>query len=182
VVPGFLPAGETRRLARRGCALARRGALAPAHVGRGAGRRVLPEIRGDRVRWIDPAGATRGEQRVLERIERLRLAVNQRLLLGAFELELHWALYPVGAHYARHRDRHRDSDARLLSLVLYLNPTWAARDGGALRIHLDAEHCRDVRPLGGTLVAFRSERFDHEVLPARRERLSLTGWLRRRSA
>jgi SM-20-related protein len=171
-----------RRLARRGRALARRDALAPAHVGRGAGRRVLPEIRGDRVRWMDPAGASRGEQRVLERIERLRLAVNQRLVLGAFELELHWALYPPGARYARHRDRHRGSDARVLSLVLYLNPVWEARDGGALRIHLGHGSHLDVRPLGGTLVVFASDRFDHEVRPARRERLSLTGWLRRRSA
>jgi SM-20-related protein len=37
-----------------------------------------------------------------------------------------------------------------------------------------------VAPVGGTLVAFLSERFHHEVLPARRERYSLTGWFTRR--
>ena len=30
------------------------------------------------------------------------------------------------------------------------------------------------------VVAFQSERFEHEVLPATRERLSFTGWYRRR--
>ena len=39
----------------------------------------------------------------------------------------------------------------------------------------------DVQPLGGTLVCFLAERFEHEVLPARRERLSVTGWFRARS-
>jgi len=37
-----------------------------------------------------------------------------------------------------------------------------------------------VHPTGGTLVLFLSERFAHEVLPAKRERLSLTGWFKSR--
>jgi len=41
---------------------------------------------------------------------------------------------------------------------------------------------QDVPPEGGTLVCFMSERFWHEVLPARRLRLSLTGWFRRRGS
>ena len=35
-------------------------------------------------------------------------------------------------------------------------------------------------PAAGTLVVFMSGDFPHEVLPASRERLSLTGWYRRR--
>jgi SM-20-related protein len=63
--------------------------------------------------------------------------------------------------------------------VLYLNEGWRAEDGGALRLYLpDGPH--DVSPCAPTLVAFLSERFEHEVLPARRERLSLTGWFGRR--
>jgi SM-20-related protein len=38
----------------------------------------------------------------------------------------------------------------------------------------------DVLPQGGRLLTFLSERFEHEVLPAHRERISLTGWFRRR--
>lgn len=130
--------------------------------------------------WIDPPRATRDEADVLARLERVRLAVNARLQLGAFDLELHWALYPPGARYARHLDRSRGTRARLVSLVLYLNEGWRPEHGGALRLHLDGGGAHDVLPEAGTLVAFASGRFEHEVLPARRERLSLTGWLRRR--
>ena len=117
---------------------------------------------------------------MLARIERLRSGLNERLQLGAFELELHWALYPPGTRYALHVDQPRGSRARIVSLVLYLNEDWTAHDGGALRLHLGAGDTRDVLPRGGTLVAFASEGLAHEVLAARRERLALTGWLRRR--
>jgi SM-20-related protein len=175
-----MPPSECARLARRGFALARRGALRPAAIGRGAERALAPAVRGDLVRWIDPSAPTRGEARVLGRVERLRCGLNERLQLGAFDLELHWALYPPGAAYARHVDQARSSDARVVSLVLYLNPDWRVEDGGALRLHLAPEPI-DVLPEAGTLVAFRSEGLAHEVLAARRDRLALTGWLRRRA-
>lgn len=57
---------------------------------------------------------------------------------------------------------------------------WRAADGGALRLHLSDGGTRDVVPQGGALAAFRSECLEHEVLPAARPRLSLTGWFRRR--
>jgi SM-20-related protein len=111
----------------------------------------------------------------------LRLALNAGLFLGLFTFEGHYAIYPRGAFYRRHRDRFRDDDARVLSCVLYLNQDWTANDGGCLRIHIDdGEQC-DVLPVGGTLVCFRSECFEHEVLPATRDRLALTGWFRRRA-
>ena len=69
---------------------------------------------------------------------------------------------------------------RVVSCVLYLNDGWKASDGGALRIYCD-DDVREVMPVGGTLVCFLSERFEHEVLPATRERLSITGWFRRLS-
>jgi uncharacterized membrane protein len=74
----------------------------------------------------------------------------------------------------------RDDDARVLSCVLYLNIGWSAQDGGTLRIHLDDGQRYDVLPIGGTLVCFLSERFEHEVLPAKRDRVALTGWFRQR--
>jgi SM-20-related protein len=63
---------------------------------------------------------------------------------------------------------------------MYLNENWALADGGALRIY-DGKRVRDVLPVAGTLVCFLSDRFEHEVLPATRERLSLSGWFRRRA-
>jgi len=161
-----------RRLACRGLSLERRSLLRPAAIGRGATRARLPEIRGDRVAWIDPPRATRAEADVLARIERVRLAINAGLQLGAFDLELHWALYPPGARYERHLDRSRGTRARMVSLVLYLNEGWRRADGGALRLHLAGGAMHDVAPTAGTLVAFASDRFEHEVLPSLRPRLS----------
>ena len=37
-----------------------------------------------------------------------------------------------------------------------------------------------VYPLPGQLVIFQSREIEHEVRPARRNRLSLTGWLKTR--
>ena len=95
------------------------------------------------------------------------------------EVEAHYAIYPPGTRYGRHRDRFRDDDARVLSCVLYLNDAWTHDDGGALRLY-DGDGAIDVLPEGGRLVAFLSADFEHEVLPARRERLSIAGWFRRR--
>jgi SM-20-related protein len=69
----------------------------------------------------------------------------------------------------------------VLSCIVYLNDAWDARDGGALRLHLRGG-ARDVLPVGGTLVAFLSDRVEHEVLAATRERLSVAAWFRRRTS
>jgi SM-20-related protein len=156
------------------------GALRRANVGAGARRRLQAEVRGDHIAWLEPPGATPAQRACLERFEALRLALNRELQLGLLDFECHFAVYPPGAAYRRHLDRFASDDRRTLSCVLYLNDAWSAEDGGALRLHLPGGR-RDVLPLAGTLVAFRSERFEHEVLPARRERLSLTGWFMRRT-
>jgi SM-20-related protein len=181
VCPQFLPRGECARLARRGRSLWKLGAMRAAAIGRGSSRVLRPDIRGDWICWIDPGIATRAEAQLLARIEALRVTLNRLLFVGAFDFELHWALYPPGAHYARHLDRFRGARERVVSLVLYLNEGWRARDGGALRLYLSDGAYRDVVPIEGTLVVFLADRFEHEVLPAHRERLSLTGWLRRRT-
>jgi len=154
-------------------------------IGSGQGYRLAEEIRGDRIRWLDSAPASDVQQQALAQLERLRLTCNRELQLGLFEFEGHLAVYPPGACYRRHRDQHRDSDARVLSCVLYLNDGWLPQHDGRLRLYLDehdaARHV-DILPEGGALVCFLSSRFFHEVFPARRERLSLTGWFRRRSS
>jgi SM-20-related protein len=130
-------------------------------------------------RWFDDTALSPAQQAYWDAMQTLREALNRRLLLGMETLEAHYALYPAGAGYARHRDRFRDNDARVLSSVVYLNRGWRADDGGALRLHLP-DGTTDVAPVGGTLVLFLSDEIEHEVLPARRERLSIAGWFRRR--
>jgi SM-20-related protein len=179
VKPDFLDADAIAVLRARALALDDAGLLVAARVGRGAQAAERADVRGDRICWLNDAEGDPAEAPVRTALEALRTAANRELQLGLAEFEGHYAIYPPGTGYARHRDRFRDDDARVLSIVLYLNDRWRAGDGGVLRLYVE-EHSVDVAPKGGTLVAMLAERFDHEVLPATRTRLSLTGWFRRR--
>ena len=154
--------------------------MQPAAVGRAQGRRERSDIRGDRTHWFEPAAPTPAQVPYWRALDALRVELNRTLLLGLDELEAHYALYPPGARYARHRDRFRDDDARVLSSVLYLNAAWRQDNGGQLRLYLPQNTHVDIYPDAGTLVLFLSADFEHEVLPATRARLSIAGWFRRR--
>lgn len=166
------------------------GMLHPAAVGRGPGQALRHDIRGDATLWLDDAHCGNAARAYLDTLEMLRSQLDRRLFLGLAEVEAHYAAYPPDAGYARHRDRFHDSDTRVLSLVSYLNEDWEERDGGALRLYpadgvLDGDApgggAIEIAPVGGTSVCFLSE-LEHEVLPARRERLSIAAWMRRRAA
>jgi SM-20-related protein len=140
---------------------------------------VLPEVRGDFIAWLQQPERD-AEQGLLARLDELRAALNRGLMAGLEDFQGHFALYPRGIGYARHFDRLVGSDVRAISAALYLNDRWEEDDGGQLRLYVGGGTSVDVLPLGGRLVAFQSDRFEHEVLPARRERMSFTGWFRRR--
>lgn len=153
------------------------GALSAAAVGHGASLGQHAQIRGDATLWLDDARAGPAAATFLAALDALRVELNRRLFLGADQVEAHYAAYPAGARYARHRDRFRDDDARVISFVTYLNPDWRDEDGGALRLSLpDGDN--DIVPRTGSL-CFLSE-LEHEVLPATRERWSIAAWMRRR--
>jgi SM-20-related protein len=175
-----LPDATLAALRARVAALDAAHALRPATVGHGETSGRHAGVRGDRIRWLDEASPDPAEAAALGLLDALRVACNRSLMTGLVEYEGHYALYPPGASYARHRDCFRDDDTRVISAVLYLNDGWRVEDGGALRLYVDGGRAIDVWPEAGTLVAFLSARFDHEVLPARRPRLALTGWFRRR--
>ncbi len=148
-------------------------------AGTGRGQRPqVSDIRGDSILWLDDAVCGTAARHMLDRIEQLRVELNRRLYLGLNSVEAHYALYPPGGHYRRHRDRFRDSDARVISLVTYLNSHWPADGGGELRLHL-ADATLDISPEIGTSVLFLSADIEHEVLPAKIPRLSIAGWFRR---
>jgi len=175
----FLPPGQLRELGEDGRRLWRSGSFRHAGVGRGPSFQLRPELRSDRVRWLLPPGETRPQKRYFARMEALRQTLNRHLYAGLVAFESHYALYPPGSLYRTHRDRFADASHRVVSAVLYLNPDWDTEAGGSLRLYLeepDAPPFEEVPPTGGRLVCFLSDRFPHEVLPATRERLSLTGW------
>lgn len=176
----FWPQEAVAALRAEALARQRAGAFRPAGVGRGQAR-VRREIRGDAIAWLEPQDESPAVRAWLATLENLRQAVNASLYLGLFDLEAHFALYPPGTFYRRHLDRFREDDRRTLTVILYLNENWGKENGGALRFYpQETGEGIDILPEGGTLVAFLSDRFWHEVLPARRARLSLTGWFRRR--
>jgi len=177
----FASAAEVSAL--RECARTResRGEFAPARVGRQGAERRRESVRGDFTCWLS-APLLPPERLLLERLEELRRQLNRDAYLGLFELELHYARYPAGAAYSRHVDQPLGSTQRRLSLVLYLNSEWQSTDGGVLRIHHADEGFVDVEPIAGRLVCFLTPGREHEVLQARRERLSISGWFRERAA
>lgn len=158
-------------------------AFSAARVGRGEGHldgalRESP-IRSSSICWLDasmPVGQT-----FIRWMEGLRVALNRELFLGLDSFEAQYAHYPIGASYGTHVDRHRQSNARVVSAVIYLNADWPADAGGELVIYDEHNAPRlTLAPDGGTLVLFMSDDTLHEAMKATRERWSIAGWFRTR--
>lgn len=178
VHPGFLDPERCACLRTEVEMLHAAGHFRAAGIGQAAERQ--PDIRGDELLWIEPQLAPMAFALLQREFETLRLAVNTATFLGLHEIEAHYAAYPPGASYARHLDRFHQDNRRVISMVLYLNEAWDAGDGGELRLYPgQGTETVTILPMGGTLVCFLSETVPHEVLPAQRLRLSLTGWFRR---
>ena len=190
ITPHFLADDEVQGLADEARTLWENGAFRHARVGLGDQASLQTEVRTDRVCWLDIASATDAQRNLLQRLSDLREAVNRRTFAGLFDWEGHLALYPEGAFYRPHLDRFEAQSSRVLTTVLYLNTHDVRGAGGELRLWLETPPAQwrspsgaplDVVPHGGTLVTFWSDQFVHEVLPARFERLSITGWFRHRT-
>jgi SM-20-related protein len=147
-----------------------------AGIGKSQEKQINESIRGDYIQWIDFNNAEAPLREYIEKLRELISFVNQSLFLSLKDCEVHQTIYPVGSFYKRHLDQFKKDDHRKLSVICYLNKDWSESDGGQLRLYLK-EESKDVFPLAGRLVCFRSDLLEHEVLPATRERLSLTGWL-----
>jgi len=183
--PAAIDEGLTRALVADARALRAEGEFEVARIGTGTVRQFNPEIRSDYIRWIDPAAPTEPQREWLAHLESLRTAINAATWLGLFDWEGHLAHYPEGSFYRRHLDVFKEHQERKVTTVLYLNHDWLPGDGGELRIYtagpsLDA--FVDLPPTAGLLVTFLAEEVYHEVLPAKTDRFSVTGWFRVRSA
>jgi SM-20-related protein len=147
-----------------------------AGIGKLQEKQINEAIRGDYIQWIDKASAQAPLQAYLHKLHELISFVNQNLFLSLKDYEIHLTMYPPGSYYKRHLDQFKKDDHRKLSVICYLNEDWKAEEGGLLRIYLPEKEI-DVLPQAGRLVCFRSDQLEHEVLPATRSRLSLTGWI-----
>jgi SM-20-related protein len=155
------------------------GEFRAAGIGRGADFKLRPEIRSDKVLWIDEDKLSGFQQAYWARVDELRSYLNRALFLPINSFEAHYAVYPVGSFYKTHLDMHASAKQRLLSCILYLNEDWQLEHEGYLRLYdQHYEHLRDVEPKMGNFVIFRSGDIPHEVLPTKVPRYSITGWMR----
>jgi|SRR6267378_8676239 len=147
-----------------------------AGIGKQREKKVYESIRGDYVQWIDRHTAGQELKVYLDQLDKMISYINQSLFQSLKDFELHLTIYPAGSYYKRHLDQFKGDDHRRLSVIFYLNEAWKEEEGGQLRLHLPNGPL-DVSPIGGRLVCFRSDTIEHEVLPATRDRLSITGWI-----
>lgn len=147
-----------------------------AGIGKQQEKQINESIRGDFIQWIDKVNASQPIKVYLDKVQSLIAALNQSLFLSLKDYEVHMTIYPAGSFYKRHLDQFKVDDHRKLSIILYLNINWKKEQGGQLRMHLPSGS-KDIFPEAGRLVCFRSDTIEHEVLPASRDRLSLTGWI-----
>jgi len=149
-----------------------------AGIGRRQDHTVDNSVRTDEICWID--GGSEAGEKWLAWSSELREYLNSQLFLGLFSFESHFAHYGPGDFYKRHFDAFKGQSNRMVSIVVYLNTDWQSEDSGELVLYddeLDLEGFK-VTPSLGTVVAFLSEEFPHEVLPAARDRYSIAGWFR----
>ena len=165
----------------RDCALGHQaaGELRPAGIGQGSTHVQAPDIRSDEILWLPEAPEQPAEAAFVAQVSEFATYLNRTCYAGIRDWEFHYACYPAGSFYRRHLDTFRQDDRRRFSLICYLNADWTPADGGQLMLYLPSGPV-EVLPLGGRVVCFDSSAVEHEVLPARRDRWAVTGWLKTR--
>ena len=177
---GFFSSSLTHDLKETLSSLREQNLLKQAGIGRKNDFHIEQSIRSDVISWFDESTLSPSQAEFLQITEQLQSAINERFFLGLFEFEVHFALYAPNTFYKRHLDQHKNQDTRVVTIISYLNENWEDDDGGELKVYLKNNKSLLVKPKAGTLVCFMSADFEHEVLPAKRERASLTGWFRKR--
>jgi len=133
--------------------------------------------RRDKTQWIEEDNAIQSQY--LAFANGLQAYLNRHLYLGLNEYESHFAIYEEGDFYEKHLDAFKNSKNRLVTTVYYLNEEWNKESGGELIIYDEEDSfLTKVMPSANTLVVFLSEKFPHEVLPAKKRRCSIAGWFR----
>lgn len=114
--------------------------------------------------------------------EGLSVETGRRLREVDFREYIMAVCYPgeTRSRYLRHCDVSRGA---VLTSILYLNEQWQPEDGGCLRIYWPGEQKarvkQDILPMAGRLVLFwASEEVPHEVLATKRDRFTMSIWLK----
>jgi len=133
--------------------------------------------RRDKIHWLEDDNEIQSE--FLKFTKGLQNYLNRNLYLGLSYYESHFAIYDEGDFYEKHLDSFKNSKNRVVTTVFYLNKEWNKTDGGELLVYdEDDKLLTTVIPKSNTLVVFLSDKFPHEVLPAKKKRFSIAGWFR----
>ena len=81
-----------------------------------------------------------------------------------------------GGCFPLHFDSDAGLDARVVTALTYLNPTWKPGDGGELALFPFPDDPIMVEPIAGRVVLFSSANTLHRVLPSSVERFCFTTW------
>ena len=136
------------------------------------------KIRSDKIYWMEKGRDNIYEQEFLQLAEDFIGHLNETCYTGINSYEFHYAVYEEGSFYKRHRDQFKNDSNRKYSLINYLNENWLEEDGGQLWVYQE-ETVKKILPTSRTAVFFKSDEMEHEVTTARRQRMSITGWLKR---
>lgn len=148
--------------------------LKKASIGNNNLKNINPEIRADKIVWLDNNEISISF--FYEFINELTIQLNRKCYLGINFNEFHFAVYNKGDFYKKHKDAFNNSDERKITIITYLNENWLKEDGGELVIYTENKTLK-IEPKAGTVVIFESF-MEHEVLISNTNRISLTGWLK----
>lgn len=177
VVPNFMDAKLVQAIRSDLKMLKKSGVFIRAGTGQGVNLAIRQDVRRDEIYWLDELTANLVQQQLWLKVNALKQSLNRVLYLGLREFEGHYASYPKGGFFTRHRDSFQRDHSRRVTLILYLNPLWKFHHGGHLRVYTPGKTL-DIEPLGGTLVCFLSHELEHEVLLSSHRRLSFSGWFK----
>lgn len=150
----------------------KQGLFHPAKIGNF--KNLDRSIRGDSIFWVDKNENSQSLVQLSELLIKLMIYIRNELHLPLKHYEGHFAYYPTGSFYKKHRDIHVNHSTRILTSVFYLSDS-PVGSGGELVLYPEDEIPVMIRPQKGLWVIFDS-RLEHEVLPTINERWALTFW------
>ncbi|MFT6880948.1 MAG: SM-20-related protein [Algoriphagus sp.] len=155
------------------------GVMKAAGIGNKLAFKREKSIRGDKVNWILDQSTNPFEVIYLRKIWRFVEYLNKTCFTSLKSFESHYAHFELGGFYKRHFDQFKSEKGRKYSIVLYLNQDWREEDDGMLSLYPSSGGQKNISPVEGRMVFFRSDEMEHEVHPSlTRERRSIAGWLK----
>lgn len=135
-------------------------------------------VRGDSIYWLDRKHEDKYENEFLDQIDDFIKYLNRSCFAGITSYEFHYSLYEIGSFYKKHLDQFQDNSSRKYSMISYLNDNWQKSDGGELVVY-QTYNDKNITPIQGKTILFKSNELQHEVLATQKQRMSITGWLKR---